>query len=237
MKMLLMTFFLATATMNAQFKDLVNKAKDKLENNKGGTDIGAGIKQALDQGIEKQVKKLANTDGFYKNDKVKVMLPNDLQKVAETLNKVGLSKLTDEGLLLLNRAAEDAVKEAIPIFKEAITKMTFSDAKKILMGADNAATIYLEQTTSTQLYASFKPIVQKSMEKVGADKAWNTITTKYNAMPLTKDVNTDVNDYVTREAMKGVFVMVAVEEKDIRKNVSSRSSDVLKRVFAMQDKK
>lgn len=235
MKYMLLCFFVLTATTQAQFKDLVKKAKGQLENNKE-TDIAAGIKQALDQGIEKQVRKLAAIDGFYKNNKVKVLLPAALQNATQTLDKIGLSKLTEESLLLLNRAAEDAVKEAIPIFKNAVTKMTFTDARKILMGTDNAATTYLEQTTSGELYNAFVPIVKKSMEKVGADKAWTTITTKYNAMPLTKDINTDINDYVTREAMKGVFIMVAAEEEHIRKNVSARTSATLKQVFALQDK-
>ena len=115
--------------------------------------------------------------------------------------------------------------------------MTFTDAKNILMGADNSATMYLQNTTSTALYGKFNPVVKKSLGKVGADQIWNNIITKYNSLPMTADVNPDLNDYVTDKAMEGVFKMVAKEEKEIRTNLSARTSDLLKKVFALQDKK
>lgn len=203
----------------------------------GNQDIAAGLKEALNNGITKEVSKLTATDGFFKNQMVKILLPAELQKVDKTLRNIGLSSLADEGLKVLNRAAEDAVKEATPIFVDADKNMTFTDAKNILLGADNAATTYLQNSTSTALYAKFSPVVQNSLGKVGADKVWNTIITKYNAVPMTTDVNPDLTDYVTDKAMEGVFKMIAVEEKDIRTNLSARTSDLLKRVFAMQDKK
>lgn len=200
----------------------------------GNADIAMGLKEALNNGVTKQVTKLTVTDGFYKNAAVKILLPPELQKVDKALRDVGLSSLADEGLKVLNRAAEDAVKEAVPVFVTAIKSMTFADAKNILMGNDDAATIYLQRTTSSQLYGKFNPIVKKSLSKVGADKTWNQILTKYNTLPLVTKVNPDLNDYVTNEALKGVFTMVAVEEKDIRNNVAARTSDLLKRVFGMQ---
>ena len=200
----------------------------------GNADIAMGLKEALNNGVNKQVTKLTVTDGFYKNAAVKILLPAELQKVDKTLRDLGLSSLADEGLKVLNRAAEDAVKEAVPVFVTAIKSMTINDAKNILMGNDNAATIYLQRTTSSQLYGKFNPIVKKSLSKVGADKTWNQILTKYNTLPLVAKVNPDLNDYVTNEALKGVFTMVAVEEKDIRNNVAARTSDLLKRVFGMQ---
>lgn len=200
----------------------------------GNADIAMGLKEALNNGVTKQVTKLTVTDGFYKNAAVKILLPPELKKVDKTLRDLGLSSLADEGLKVLNRAAEDAVKEAVPVFVTAIKSMTITDAKNILMGNDNAATEYLQRTTSTQLYGKFNPIVKKSLSKVGADKTWNTILTKYNTLPLVAKVNPDLNDYVTDEALKGVFTMVAVEEKDIRTNIAARTSDLLKRVFAMQ---
>ncbi len=208
----------------------------QLGNVLGNADIAAGLKAALDKGISDQVTKLTATDGFYKNAAVKILLPEELQQVDRTLRNIGLSSLADEGLKVLNRAAEDAVKESIPIFTDAVRKMTFNDARNILMGSDNSATLYLQNSTSTALYGKFNPVVKKSLKNVGADKVWANIITKYNAVPLVKKVNPDLNDYVTNEALKGVFKMVAVEEKDIRTNLAARTSDLLQRVFALQDK-
>ncbi len=198
-------------------------------------DIASGLRQALDKGIEKQVSKLTQRDGFYKNDLVKILLPEELQKVDNALRKVGLSSLADEGLKALNRAAEDAVKEATPIFVNAVKDITFDDAKNILLGDDNAATAYLSSKTETALYNKFKPVISNSFGKVGADQIWTNLITKYNNLPLTNDVNPDLTDYVTGEALKGVYTMIAVEEKEIRNKVSSRTTDLLKKVFALQD--
>ncbi len=202
-----------------------------------GIDIGSGLKEALNKGITQQVTKLTAVDGFYKNDLVKILMPEELQKVDATLRKFGLSSLADEGIKVMNRAAEDAVKEATPIFVDAVKKMTFTDAKNILLGNDSAATAYLQGTTSTVLYSKFSPVVQNSFSKVGADKIWKNIITKYNSLPLTKDVNPDLTDYVTSQAMTGVFKMISVEEKNIRTNLNARTSPLLKQVFAMQDRK
>lgn len=198
-------------------------------------EIGKGLKEALNNGITKQVSKLTATDGFFKNEAVKILLPEELQKVDKTLRDIGLSNLADEGLKVINRAAEDAVKEATPIFVDAVKQMTFNDAKNILLGDDTSATNYLENTTSAALYSKFNPVIQNSFSKVGADKIWNQIITKYNSIPLVNKVNPDLTDYTTNKAMDGVFKMIAVEEKNIRTNLSSRTSDLLKKVFALQD--
>lgn len=201
----------------------------------GNADIAAGLREALNNGISKEVTKLTATDGFFKNEAVKILLPAELQKVDKTLRNIGLASLADEGLKVLNRAAESAVKEATPIFVDAVKNITFNDAKNILLGNDSAATAYLEGATSTALYGKFSPVVQSSLSKVGADKVWANIITKYNAVPLVNKVNPDLKDYVTKEAMKGVFKMIAVEEKDIRNNLNARTSDLLRKVFALQD--
>ena len=198
-------------------------------------EIGNGLKEALNNGISKQVTKLTATDGFFKNEAVKILLPEELQKVDTKLRQIGLSSLADEGLKVINRAAEDAVKEATPIFVDAVKQMTFNDAKNILMGDDRSATTYLQNTTTTALYSKFNPVIQNSFAKVGADKIWNQIITKYNSIPLVKKVNPDLTDYTTNKAMDGVFKMIAVEEKNIRTNLNSRTSDLLKKVFALQD--
>ncbi len=219
----------------AEMQQVVNQLPGILE--QGNVDIAGGLKEALNNGISKQVVKLTATDGFFKNEAVKILLPEELKKVDKGLRDIGLSKLADEGLKVLNRAAEDAVKEATPIFIDAITGMTFTDAKNILMGNESSATSYLKSSTSTALYGKFNPVIKSSFAKVGADKVWTTIITKYNSIPLVKKVNPDLTDYTTNKALEGVFKMVAVEEKSIRTNISSRTSDLLKQVFAMQDKK
>lgn len=200
-------------------------------------EIGNGLKEALNNGITKQVSKLTATDGFYKNAAVKIFLPEELQTVDEKLRQIGLSKLADEGLKVINRAAEDAVKEATPIFVDAVKQMSFNDAKNILLGNESSATTYLQNTTTTSLQAKFTPVIQSSYTRVGADKVWNEIITKYNSLPLVKKVNPNLTEYTTTKAMEGVFKMIAVEEKDIRTNLNARSSDLLKKVFALQDKK
>lgn len=200
------------------------------------SEIGNGLKEALNKGITKQVSKLTATDGFLKNEMVKILLPDELKKVDKALRDIGLSSLADKGITVINRAAEDAVKEATPIFVDAVKQMTFTDAKNILLGNDNAATAYLQKTTSSSLYTKFNPVIQQSFSKVGADKVWSSIITKYNSLPFTKKINPDLTDYTTNKAMDGVFKMITVEEKNIRQNYSSRTTDLLKKVFALQDK-
>jgi len=203
----------------------------------GGVDIASGLKEALNKGITQQVSKLTAVDGFYKNEAVKILLPAELQKVDATLRKIGLSSLADEGIKVLNRAAEDAVKEATPIFVTAVKNMSFTDAKNILLGNDSAATSYLQGSTTTALYGKFNPVIRSSFEKVGADVVWTNIINKYNTIPLVKKVNPDLTDYTTNQALAGVFKMIAVEEKEIRNNISARTTPLLKSVFAMQDGK
>jgi hypothetical protein len=218
----------------AELQQVANQLPGVLE--QGNVDIAGGLKEALNNGISKQVVKLTAVDGFFKNEAVKILLPDELKKVDKGLRDIGMSKLADEGLKVLNRAAEDAVKEATPIFVDAITGMTFTDAKNILMGNESAATTYLQNSSSSALYAKFNPVIKTSFAKVGADKVWTNIITKYNSIPLVKKVNPDLTDYTTNKAMEGVFKMIAVEEKNIRTDLSSRTSDLLKKVFAMQDK-
>lgn len=199
------------------------------------TEIASGLRQALDNGIDKQVTKLTEENGFFKNELVRIGLPPELQKVDKTLRDVGLDALADEGLKVLNRAAEDAVKEATPIFVNAVQQMTFADARNILLGNDTAATNYLNEKTELELYGKFNPVITNSLERVGATKVWKNIIEKYNSIPLTTNVNPDLADYVTNEALDGVFTMIAIEEKDIRNNLAARTSQLLQRVFALQD--
>lgn len=219
----------------AEMQQIANQFPEINQSNQ--LDIAGGLKEALNNGITKQVSKLTAVDGFYKNDAVKILMPEELQKVDKALRKVGLSSLADDGIKMLNRAAEDAVKEATPIFVDAVKQMSFTDAKNILMGNENSATTYLQTTTTSPLYAKFNPVIKNSFAKVGADKVWTNIINKYNAIPLVKKVNPDLTDYTTNKALEGVFKMIAVEEKSIRTNINSRTSTLLQKVFALQDKK
>lgn len=234
MKRLFLIFVLFSITSCSELQQVVNNLPGGVSGI-SELDIAKGLREALDLGIDKQVSKLTQKDGYYKNELVKILLPKELKKVDQALRDIGLSSLADEGLKLLNRAAEDAVKEATPIFINAVKDITFTDAKNILLGSDNAATSYLQTKTNTPLYSKFNPVIKSSFSKVGADQIWETIITKYNSIPFTNNVNPDLTDYVTQEALKGVYTMIQVEEKKIRTKLSSRTTDLLRRVFALQD--
>lgn len=233
-KSLVVLFVICSLHSCAELQEVVNSLPQSggvLSN----TDIASGLRQALDLGIEKQVTKLTETDGFYRNELVKILLPAELQKVDKGLRDIGLGSLADEGLKVLNRAAEDAVKEATPIFVNAVKEITFTDAKNILLGTNDAATQYLTSKTKTALYDKFHPVINTSFKKVGADQIWQNLINRYNAIPFTSNVNPDLTDYVTDEALKGVYTMIAVEEKEIRTKAGSRTTDLLRKVFALQD--
>ncbi|MBL4745294.1 MAG: DUF4197 domain-containing protein [Flavobacteriaceae bacterium] len=230
-----MVIVLLQFTACAELQQVIDQLPTQGSTGLGNAQIGAGLKQALDNGITKQVSTLALKDGFNKNSLVKILLPAELQKVDKTLRSIGLSHLADEGLKVLNRAAEDAVSEAIPVFVNAIKGMTFRDAKQILLGDQMAATNYLKSATASSLYQKFNPIIKNSFQKVGAAKIWGNLITKYNSVPFVKKVNPDLTDYVTTQALSGVFKMVAVEENNIRTKLSARNTDLLRKVFALQD--
>ncbi len=194
------------------------------------SEISSGLKQALNLGVTEGVKKLGVTDGFYKNELVKILMPEKLRKIDTTLRTLGLGSLADQGVKLLNRAAEDAVTEATPIFANAITSMTITDAKNILLGSNTAATNYLQTKTQSQLFTAFQPKVKASLGKLGADKVWKNLISKYNLL-TGQAVTTDLNEYVTTETINGVFKMVAEKETGIRNNAAMRTTSLLEKVF------
>ncbi|TXE21451.1 DUF4197 domain-containing protein [Psychroflexus gondwanensis] len=197
--------------------------------------IGDGLKEALTKGIREEVTKLTQEDGFYSNPMVKIELPSELETVENILQKVGLESLTEQGIRALNKTAEEAVKEATPLFIAAIKDLTFEESKAILLGSPSAATDYLKSKTENELYLKFQPVVAANFKKVGADQIWETTIQRYNQIPLTEEVNPDLTDYVTSQALKGVYKMIEMEEIEIRNNINERSSLLLKRVFALQD--
>jgi hypothetical protein len=198
--------------------------------------VADGLKQALEIGITDGANKLSITDGYYKSA-YKILLPEEAQKVADKLRNVpGFNSLEENILEKVNRGAEDAAKKAAPIFKQAILSMTFADAWDILMGDKDAATKYLKKVTYQQLYSEFNPVIVESLDKFNARTYWSSAVDKYNKIPFVEKANPDLDDHVTSEALAGLFEMVRLKELDIRENTASRTTDLLKRVFAKQDK-
>jgi len=236
-------FFLAICTVILSSCDV--QSQSKLGNilkqlpttaNPSALEIGQGIKQALEIGTSKGADQLSAKDGFLGNLAVKLLFPPEAQKVEKTLRSIGLGSLADNVILSLNRAAEDAAKEAKPIFVSAIKQMTITDATNILLGKKDAATEYFKRVTTAQLTAKFSPVVTNSLSKVGATKYWGDAAGKYNKLPLVKPVNTDLSGYVTQKAIEGMFIQVAQEELTIRNNLNARSTTLLQKVFGYADK-
>lgn len=230
--------FLVVVLQFTACKELQNLAGSMLEDGAlSSAQIGSGLKEALKLGINKGSDQLSARDGYLKSA-YKILLPEEAQKVTNKLKVIpGFNNVEDKMLELLNRGAEDAAKKAKPIFTSAIRQMTITDAMDILMGQDNAATSYLNRTTNSQLYSAFKPEIVKSLDKVNATKYWNDAITAYNKIPFVQKMNPELDDYVTNQALKGLFSMVEKKEKGIRKNTSERTTDLLRKVFAKQDNK
>lgn len=214
---------------------LFKKTTTIIKNEGSGSNISSdeivsGLKEALTLGAEKSTDKLSLTDGFFKNTAVKILLPQELQSIEKKMRFLGMGKLFDNAVLSLNRAAEDASKQAGSIFISAIKSMTVIDALQILKGSDTAATSYLRKTTQVELTNTFRPIIEQSLTKIDATKYWNDVFTAYNQFS-SKKMDTDINSYVTTKALDGIFYYVAQEEMSIRKNPDDRVSDILKKVF------
>ena len=195
-------------------------------------DVANGLKEALSIGAQKSATRLSAVDGFFKDNLVKILLPEQAQKVEKTLRNMGMGKMVDDAILSMNRAAEDAAKSAAPIFVDAVKKMSIQDAMSILRGPDTAATSYLKKNTTPQLTTAFKPVIDTSLKKTDATRYWKDVFETYNKLPTTfKKVDPDLSAYVTQKAMDGIFYYVAQEEKNIRKNPEAQVTDLLKKVF------
>lgn len=193
-------------------------------------EIISGLKEALAVGAERSSTKLSSMDGFFKNAAIKILLPEEAQKVEKTLRDLGMGSLVDKAILSVNRAAEDAASSAAPIFVNAIKTMTINDALGILKGSDTAATSYLKGKTTVALTNAFKPVIEKSLAKVNATKFWGDVFTAYNQF-ATKKINPDLSAFVTERALTGIFYQVGLEEKAIRKDPVARTTEILKKVF------
>lgn len=229
------------ASLSAQAQLNLNKIKQKVEtktatstsatSSLSNDEIIKGLKEALSVGIKNAGASASALDGFNKSDFIRIPFPAEAQKMENSLRKVGFGSKVDEFEVALNRAAEEAAKEAAPLFLQAITSMSVNDGLSILKGEDDEATNYLKKVTSDSLYAVFKPIIQAALIKVNITKYWSPLADKYNKIPLTTKVNPDLEDYTTKKAMEGLFTLLAQEEKKIRDQPAARVTDILKKVF------
>jgi hypothetical protein len=192
-----------------------------------------GLREALNVGTANSVIQLNKKNGYFGNARLKIPFPKDAEFVKNTVKAVPVigPKLVDTLVLKLNRAAEHAAVKAKPVFVNAISKINITDAMSILNGSNNAATQYLKSKTYSELVLAFKPDIIKSLDAVGAQKAWKDVTSKYNSLPFAKKVNTDLAKYTTEKALDGLFLIIADEEAKIRKDPAARVSDILKQVF------
>ena len=217
-------------------KDLKNKAEQKVAQPESKTNFteeeaAKALREALKQGAEKGAALVSKTDGYFGNPKIKIPLPPDAQQKEQKIRSMGLNKEVDDAILSINRAAEDAGAKAKDIFVKAIQNMTVKDAIAIVKGNDNAGTEYLKKQTTEALKAEFKPVIQTSLDKVGATQHYGKIITAYNKIPGVQKLNPDLADYVTQKAIEGLFVMVQEEEAKIRKDPAARATELLKKVF------
>jgi len=190
-----------------------------------------GLKDALTVGTNNSTGLASKVDGYYKNPKLFIPFPPEAKDVKDKMDAFGMKPQTDKFVMTLNRAAEEAAKNAAPVFIAAIKGMSIGDGFTILKGADNAATQYLKDKTSAELRQKFTPIVKAAIDKVEVTKYWNPIITKYNKIPFVQKQNPDLTAYVTEKAMAGLFLLIADEELKIRKDPAARVTDILKSVF------
>mgnify|MGYP003575034874 CR=1 FL=1 len=238
MKLIRITTFITSLIVLTSCETL-NQAGQILTQGSNPTpsEIAMGLKQALEFGTAYSSERLSARDGFFGNAAVRILFPEEAQKVERTLRSIGLNKLADDVILSINRAAESAAAEAKPIFVSAIRQMSFSDASRILLsGQEDAATEYFRRVTSAQLSAKFRPVIESSLNKVGATRYWSDAISRYNQIPLVADINPDLSDYVTRKAIDGLFHEIAQEELRIRTNLAARNTALLQRVFGYADR-
>jgi len=233
---------LLVTTANAQLlKGVINKdslsKKVKGLGRTGGSakltneEVIKGLKEALSVGTNKSVDIGSKLDGYYKNPRLFIPWPEEAKEMKEKLMGLGFEKKIQEFEMSLNRAAEEAALKAAPVFMEAITNMSLQDGFAILKGTDTAATNYLRKTTYAPLEQKFLPVVKEAIAKVKVTSYWNPLVTSYNKIPFVKKQNPDLEAYVTKKAINGLMLLIADEEKNIRRNPGARVSDLLKKVF------
>lgn len=234
---ILMVVFVLPSCSSGQF-DLGKAGKElnKAVNGKtlSNQDVIDGLKQALTIGGQNASGSASKLDGYFKNPSIKIPFPPETKNMESKLRSLGMSKQVDEFVMTINRAAEEAAKQAAPIFTDAVKSMTITDGMNILKGKDTAATNYLRQKTSVALHAKFKPVIKAATQKVNVTQYWNPLATTYNKIPFVDRVNPDLDEYITQKALTGLFFLISQEEIKIRKDPAARVTDLLKKVFGSQ---
>jgi len=216
---------------DAQFLKDAKKLLNSKTKGLSEKDAADGIREALINGTGESVKLVSVIDGYWGNPEIKIPFPAEAKEMESKLRAIGMGKKVDEFNESMNRAAEKAASEAKPIFVTAIKSLTVKDAIGIVRGQDNAATMYLKNTTSPQLIEKFQPIIKTSLDNVNATKYWGDLITIYNKIPLVRKMNPNLTEYVTQKAVDGLFIMIAKEELKIRKDPVARTSELLRKVF------
>jgi len=226
-------YLISASFVGAGFQDFLKSAQKMFETSDSisESEIVAGLKQALEIGTAKAVDLVSQQGGYYKNPEIKIPLPASVQKAEKLLRGAGFGSKVDAFELSMNNAAERAAPEAKSIFWDAIKKMKIDDAKKILNGREDEATLYFQDKTSARLQEIFEPIVKESMGEVGVTRTYQDLNAKVEKIPFADSLNVDLDQYVTDGALNGLFQMLAEEEKKIRSDPAARVTDLLKKVF------
>lgn len=233
----LLSYFLLCSCKSQTLSSVFDAIDQEMSFSKPSSlEVSRGLKEALSVSVEKAAQSLTKKNAYFSNEAIKILLPDEARGVISTLNKIGLNSLTEKLILKLNRAAEDAAKSSVPIFKEAILSLNFDDSMNILTSKNQSATTdFLKGRTLEKLTRLYKSEIQNSLKKVKADEAWTKVFTTYNRLPGLKKVNPDLSDYATSQALQGLFYTVSKRESQMRSDLSLRSSPLLKRVFGYAD--
>jgi hypothetical protein len=232
---------LLISSSQAQFGNILNKAKDAVSGNGGGItqgDAASAIKEALSNGIKKGVSQVSVTDGYFGNAAIKVLMPAEAKKVEDGLRGIGQGDLVDRVILQMNRSAELAAPKAKDIFIDAINHLSISDAMNLVQSKQqDACTQFLKKATTDALISAFKPIIKEALDKTKTTELWSEVMNTYNQIPFVSHVNPDLPDFVTRKAIDGLFYTIAIEEAQIRKDPMGQASALIKKVFGSVTRK
>lgn len=230
----LFTFLALLASCTAQQFPKSLKDLTTIGSELSSGEVEEGLRAALEKGVKVATEKVSNEGGYLNDVQIRIPFPPEMQKVETRLRGMGMDALVDDFIETLNHGAEEAAKEAKPIFLNAIRQMTIQDAVNILRGDNDEATQYLKRTTTAQLTEKFQPVIQAALEKTGATRYYSNIVTTYNSIPFTQKVNPNLDEYATELAIDGLFVKIAEEEEKIRLNPAARTSEILRKVFGQQ---
>ena len=230
---LLIIFILPQVVFAGELDDIYKKLQTSSVSLLDDRTIISGLREALSVGTAKAVKLVSVENGYLRNEAIKILLPEKIQKMSEVLRAAGFGKEVDAFVLSMNRAAEKAAPKAKPILIEAIKEMSFQDARNILNGGNTAATEYFQDKTSTKLSDAFKPVISSNMNQTGVTKSYKALKNKYlSILPLSTTESIDLDHYVTEKALDGLFHTLGQEESKIRTNPKARTTEILRKVFA-----